>query len=405
LPAKRILLVAAKLGYQTRVFAETGERLGLRVQLATDRCHHLDNPWGDDAIPLDFTGPVLPGNAGPFDGVVAVGDAPAEAASRIAESLGLPFHPHHAARAARNKFLARQRFAATPGLLVPAFERVRVSDALDFEPPRFPCVVKPLTLSASRGVIRANTIQEYREAVRRIERILPSDPGEHLQVEDFVPGREFAVEGLMTHGKLRIFAIFDKPDPLDGPFFEETIYVTPTRSGLEQELEAATLAAVCALGLNHGPIHAEMRANEEGIWMLEAAARPIGGLCARVLRTASGRSWEEVILRHAAGVDDGAGEVLRSGGSGVMMIPIPRRGLYLGFSGGTEAAAVPGIEGVEITAKEGQEMVPLPEGASYLGFLFAHADTPKAAEAALRTAHSLLRFDIATSLPVIQRLD
>jgi len=402
LPAKRILLVAAKLGYQTRVFAETGERLGLQTQLATDRCHHLDNPWGDDAIPLDFAAPALPpGDTFGYDGVVAVGDAPAEAAAHIAHTLGIPFHPPAAARAARNKFLARQCFAATPGLLVPAFERVRLTEALDLAPPRYPCVVKPLTLSASRGVIRANNMQEYREAVRRIARILPGDPDEYLQVEDFVPGREFAVEGLMTNGTLRVFAIFDKPDPLNGPFFEESIYVTPTRSGLEQQLEAATVAAVRALGLHHGPVHAEMRVNEQGVWMLEAAARPIGGLCAQVLRTASGRSWEEVILRHAAGIDDGAGETLRTGGSGVMMIPIPRRGVYLGFSGGAEAAAVPGIEGVEITAKEGQELVPLPEGASYLGFLFAHADTPKAAEAALRTAHSLLRFEIATSLPVV----
>ncbi len=398
--SKRILLVAGKLGYQTRVFAEAGARLGYEVQLATDRCHMLDNPWGDGAISVDFANPTT--FRGSYDGIVAVGDQPAEVASLLAEANGLRFHPPAAAAAARNKHAARQKFAAAGGLLVPRFERLTVRQATsDYQPFAFPCVLKPLTLSASRGVIRANDLAEFREAAGRIGRML-SGPGvcDDIQVEEFIPGREYALEGLMTDGELHVFAIFDKPDPLDGPFFEETIYVTPSRSADQDCIIAATKRAVRALGLTHGPIHAEMRVNDAGVWMLEAAARPIGGLCGQVLRTASGRRWEEVILRHAAGDGDGRDERLRAGGSGVMMIPIPRRGVYRGVAGIEEAAQVPGIEGLEITAKEGQEMIPLPEGASYLGFLFAHALTPAEAENALREAHGKLKFELAQSLTV-----
>jgi biotin carboxylase len=397
---KRILLVAAKLGYQTRVFAEAGTRLGYQIQLATDRCHHLNDPWGDGAVALDFRAEIheVPGD---FDGIVAVGDQPAEIASRIAAAKGLRFHPPHAVTAARNKHLARQRFAEA-GMLVPGFERVRLDDADDYCPKRFPCVLKPLCLSASRGIIRADNLDEFRAAFTRIRRMLPSTE-QYLQVEDFIPGQEFALEGIMTGGKLHTLAVFDKPDPLDGPFFEETIYVTPTRSGATGHQIIATVQdAVQALGLTDGPVHAEMRVNERGVWMLEVAARPIGGLCARALQFRSGRSLEELILRHAAGDDDASAEQLRLGGSGVMMIPIPRRGIYQSVRGVEQAQNIPGIESIEITAKEGQEMIPLPEGASYLGFIFAHAGDPMGAEAALRQAHALLEFNLAATLPQIR---
>jgi biotin carboxylase len=331
---------------------------------------------------------------------VAVGDQPAEIASRIAAGKGLRFHPPHAVAAARNKHSARQQFAQA-NLLVPGFERVALGDVNTYLPQRFPCVLKPLCLSASRGVIRADNPDEFRAAFARIHRMLPRTE-QFLQVEDFIPGREFALEGLMTGGRLHTLAIFDKPDPLDGPFFEETIYVTPSRSTETEQIVATTEQAVQALGLTEGPVHAEMRVNEAGVWMLEVAARPIGGLCARTLQFKSGRSLEELILRHAAGDDDGSAEELRSGGSGVMMIPIPRRGVYQSVTGIEQAQDIPGIEGVEITAKEGQEMIPLPEGASYLGFIFAHASHSRAAEEALRQAHRHLQFNLAGTLPQVK---
>jgi biotin carboxylase len=266
-------------------------------------------------------------------------------------------------------------------------------------------VLKPLSLSASRGVIRADHPAEFIAAFRRIESLLADpdiarlheDQDRFLQVEDFIEGREFALEGILTKGKLRALALFDKPDPLDGPFFEETIYVTPSReSGDQQEaMVRTTQAAVKALGLTDGPIHAEMRVNRSGVWMLEVAARPIGGLCARVLP-----GLEELILRHAAGDSDGA-LAMTTPAAGVMMIPIPREGIYMDVEGLQRARSVPGIEDVIVTAKQGQKLIPLPEGASYLGFIFARAATPDAAEEALRNAHRQLRFEIATALPVV----
>lgn len=397
--SRRLLLFAATTGYQIRVFADAARRLGIDLTLATDRCHVLEDPWGDRAIAVKFdrideSVEALDGRY--FDGVAAVGDRPAVLAAAAAEKLGLRFHPPAAARACNDKFLARQLYQAA-GLRVPPFFRASLEAdpaALAARAP-FPCVLKPLGLSASRGVIRANDAGEFLAAFHRIRKL-----GEaQIQVEGYIPGREFAVEGLVTAGKLQPLAIFDKPDPLEGPFFEETLYVTPSRepAAVQQALLETTAQAVRALGLRHGPVHAELRYNAEGAWMLEAAARPIGGLCAKALRFDGGIPLEELILRHALG-EDVTGARLADPAAGVMMIPIPRDGVYHSVEGVDAARAVPGIEEFVLTAKPGQRLIPLPEGASYLGFLFARGDTPQAVESALRRSHAELRFEIATAL-------
>jgi len=408
---KRLLLIGATTGYQTRVFAEAAERLGYELILATDRCHVLDDPWGDHAIPLRFEDPAgaaeTIATVARVDGILAVGDRPAYIAALAAARLGIRYNSPDSVAASRNKFLARERFRAA-GLPLPEFHRIALAEGPEGASieARYPCVLKPLGLSASRGVIRADNPAEFIAAFRRIENLLADpdiarlheDQDRYLQVESFIEGREFALEGLLAHGHLRVLAIFDKPDPLNGPFFEETIYVTPSRENAStvRAIIETTGAAVRALGLSHGPIHAEMRVNASGVWMLEVAARPIGGLCARVLP-----GLEELILRHAAGFD--AGELaMRSPAAGVMMIPIPREGIYVNTGGLEAARAQPGVEDVIITAKQGQKLVPLPEGASYLGFIFARGETPDAVEAALRSAHHQLDFEIAAALPVMQ---
>jgi biotin carboxylase len=300
-------------------------------------------------------------------------------------------------------------------LPVPKFFRVPVSanplDAAGHAP--YPCVLKPLGLSASRGVIRVNNDAEFAEAFSRIRTLLGSadiammreEQNQYIQMESFIEGREFALEGLVTAGELQMIAIFDKPDPLDGPFFEETIYVTPSRESPEaqQVLIAAASRAVRALGLTRGPIHAELRMKAGQAWVLEVAARPIGGLCARMLQFHGGVPLEEVILRHAVGEDISHVRLCDSA-SGVMMIPIPNGGgVYRGVEGVEQALVIADVEDVIITAKEGQKILPLPEGASYLGFIFARAGLPARVEQVLREAHACLRFDIATALPVMRR--
>jgi len=226
---------------------------------------------------------------------------------------------------------------------------------------------------------------------------------EYVQVESYIPGREFAVEGIVTRGAPRILAVFDKPDPLEGPYFEESIYVTPSREAeaVQQAIRGAVEKAARALGLYHGPFHAELRYNESGPWMLEVAARPIGGLCSKALRFGAGMPLEELVLRHAMG-EDISGLALASGASGVMMVPIPRGGIYEGVTGVEAAREAAGIEDIIITAKPGQELVPLPEGAAYLGFIFARGGEPVEVEKALRTAHAKLDFRIAIALPTMK---
>ena len=403
----RLLLFAATTGYQLHAFAEAARRLDVVLTLATDRCHVLDDPWGDHAIPVrfhDVAGSLDALRGVRFDAVAAVGDAPAVLAAEAAAMLDLPFHPPAAVRACHDKYTARRLFQEA-GLPVPEFFRAMLAEGPDEAARRapYPCVLKPLDLSASRGVIRANGPAEFAAAFRRIQAILRETQATHLQVEAYISGREFAVEGLVTRGVPRVLAIFDKPDPLEGPFFEETIYVTPSHESdaTQRTIREAVTQAARALRLYHGPFHAELRFNDQGAWMLEVAARPIGGLCARALRFGAGMPLEELILRHALGEDVPALE-REDAASGVMMIPIPRGGVYEDASGIDEARAVPGVEDVIITAKQGQLLLPLPEGSTYLGFIFARGDNPAAVEQSLRRAHGKLSFRIDTALPTLR---
>lgn len=412
---KRVLIVASTTGYQTRLFADAARRLGMEAALATDRCHVLEDPWGDRAIPVRFDDP-YPGaetiaQAGPFDGIIAVADRQAFLAAIVAEKLGLPYNSPASVEAARNKFLTRQRFL-TAGLPVPRFFRVELDQnpAEAAERAEYPCVLKPLGLSASRGVIRASNSAEFVAAFHRIKallarpeiQVLRDEQNRYIQVESFIAGQEFAVEGVLTAGRLKILAVFKKPDPLNGPFFEETIYLTPPRA-LQPALVPAIEKAIRALGLTHGPIHAEARVDGERAWVLEVAARPIGGLCAKALRFNGEMPLEELLLRHAAGEDVSPLE-RESCASGVMMIPIGGEfaggAVYEGVEGLDGALEIAGVEEIAITAKIGHTLEPLPEGSSYLGFIFARGNAPEDVERSLRSAHARLRFQMAAKLPV-----
>ncbi len=406
----RLLLLLPTRTYRTEAFVEAARTLGVDLVCASERPSTLEALAADSLLTLDFDDPdaaaatVAAWQRGrPIDAVVGVDDLTATAAAAIAERLGLRANSPAAAAAARNKDRMRQCLAAA-GVPVPRFRRIALAEdpVLAAQAVGFPCVLKPLALSASRGVIRADTPDQFVAAFRRIAAILRRDDvtasgeaAEFLLAEAFVPGLEVALEGLLVRGRLHVLALFDKPDPLDGPYFEETIYVTPSRlpDPAQARIAAVTADACAALGLAEGPVHAELRVNDDGPWVIEVAARSIGGLCSRTLRFGTGMSLEELILRHALDWPIATLERERRP-AGVMMIPIPRAGRLRGVQGAEAAKRVEGVEDVSITAHVGQELVPLPEGWQYLGFIFARADTPEAVEKALREAHAHLAFDI-----------
>mgnify|MGYP002632303191 CR=1 FL=1 len=416
-----MLLLATTTGYQIRSFGEAAEALGVRLVFASDRCDQLEDPWWDQAIPVRFHDEARSvdavvgacGDTAP-DGIVAVGDRPAVLAAHLARAFGLPGHTVAAAAACRNKLATRQALWAA-GLPTPWFDSMPIEGDAEGTSLRvkYPAVVKPLALSGSRGVMRVNDSVELVAAFERLRRLLDArdvriDGDEaHGQalVEGFIPGAEYAIEGVMTHGTLQLLAICDKPDPLDGPFFEETIYRMPSLAPqqVQRRIGEAVVAACAALGLHHGPVHAECRVSGDSVYILEVAARPIGGLCSSALRFRSKGSnavegtgvvsLEEVLLRHALG-EPVTSYVREDAASGVMMIPIPKRGVYRSVSGVDQAKRVPCIEDVRITAKADTTLVPLPEGKSYLGFIFARAATPGEVDQALRAAHATLHFAI-----------
>jgi biotin carboxylase len=400
--------------YRTRAFLDAARKAGCDIVAASERPSTLEagNPAG--LITLNLSNPEQAAREAKefaasyaIDAVIPVDEDTAVVAASVARALGLKHNSVESTQAAKNKFLMREALSRA-GVRVPRYRHFSLdSDAAEIaRGVDFPCVVKPVFLSTSRGVMRANDEAEFLSAVERIEAILNRPEiarrggagSRAVLVEEFIPGFEIAVEGLLTDGRLRVLAIFDKPDPLDGPFFEETIYVTPSRlpAQVQQRVGETTAAAARAMGLSRGPIHAELRINEQGPWVIEVAARAIGGLCSRALRFGEGLSLEEVILRHALGERVEALERERRA-AGVMMIPIPRRGILRDVRGLDVARSLSDIEDVIITAHITQELLPPPEGASYLGFIFSRAATPDRAEAALREAHSLIEFLIEPS--------
>lgn len=406
------LLVAPHLSYRTGAYIQAAKALGISLTVAST----AENALSGQGIKIDLNDVersvrtlVDATSRTRFDGVLATDDATVEIASHVAGELGLPHNPASAARVSRRKDLSRERMAAAE-LNIPKFALFEIADAeaslVRLGWTEWPAVIKPLAWSGSRGVMRVDDEHEFVACAARLEGLMSADrpsnsfEAGHALIESFIPGVEVAFEGLMRQGSLVPLALFDKPDPLNGPFFEETYYVTPSREDQQtQTLILNTVERACAaFGLHHGPVHAEMRINQDGVWPLEIAARTIGGDCARLLKFGSGYGLEELVLANAVGLELETTTTGESGG--VLMLPIERGGVLRRVEGVMAAQNVEGIEDVHIALNAGQELVPLPDGASYLGFIFARGSSPHEVERALRDAHTHLDVVVAPRIDV-----
>ena len=403
----RVLLLVPTASYRAADFQLAAARLGATVVIGTDRDLAISRFADDRCLVVDMNRPEEAAavierchERAPLDAVVGVDEQGVLAASVAAARLGLRGNDPSSVARTRDKAAMRAAFE-TDGVPQPRFRVLEPpADVTELgEEVGWPCVIKPLSGSASRGVIRADDAGEARSAVRRIRNILartPAGPAAPLLVERYLPGAEVAVEGLLVSGELHVLAIFDKPDPMEGPFFEETLLITPSRLDPTtlSDVEKVTGRAAHALGLTEGPIHAELRVDDGRVGVLEVAARSIGGLCSRSLRFGADTTLEELILRHALGLSP-TSDIRERRASGVMMIPVPRAGRLQDVRGRDEALGIPGIDSVQITIGRTRPVHPLPEGDRYLGFIFAHADSPEGVEKALRAAHERLEIDIA----------
>lgn len=396
----RLLLLLPAAGYANQDFIEAASRLGVELVTCADYCHRLAPGWGLPplmSVPFDQPEASLPqvlrALKQPVDAVLAADDHGVALAAQLRVALKLPGNPPEAVARLTDKLHFRQLQHAT-GLLHPAFVAIQGQDAKAAEALEFPLVVKARRLNASRGVIRVDDAVQLSRAIQQVQRIQKrAQRGADalgLLIETFIPGIEVALDGVLTQGTLQVLAVFDKPDPLNGPYFEETLYVTPSRlpEATQTKLAVAVQHACEAAGLSEGVIHAEARINDAGVWLLEIAPRGIGGLCGRMLTATLGMGSAEIVLRHAVGLP--LPTQTNADAAGVMMIPIPIKGILRGVDGVSAALGMPHITGIEITAQPGQLMAPPPEGAAYLGFIFSRAATPAAAEAALRAAHAAL---------------
>lgn len=424
-PVPRVLLLVPTTTYRVRDFLEAADSLNTDLVIGSDGRQTLEDVMGTRALVLPLGGvaardigesveAIVDANSRtPFDAIVGVDDGGTVVAAAASARLGLPNNDVEAVRRTRDKRELRRAFSVAevpqPDFTILDPDDVRTLLAGEHPPwiddVAFPAVVKPPGLSGSQGVIRVDAPGELPAVARRIVEITahaegraPTDPPgpDGLILEEFVAGPEVAVEAVVRAGTVRILAVFDKPDPLEGPYFEETIYVTPSRHSDRdlRDLARVVETGVAALGLSEGPVHAEARLTDRGVRLLEVAARSIGGLCARALRFGVGVSLEEVILRHALELREPV-LVPEGAASGVMMLPIPRAGTLREVRGVDEARAVPGVVGLEVTIPRGRRVEPLPEGDRYLGFLFARGKGPAEVEATLRTAHAHLTVDIS----------
>ena len=406
----RMMLLTTVRTYRASAFLAAAEKLGIEIVQAIDMPRELAQDRSD-VLSLNFNDLdeavaeiVTYADQRPLQAILSVDDSGSILAAHASAALNLPHNNIMAVEAARDKYIMRT-YLNQVGILCPQFRRFSTHD----DPQKiagmvdYPCVVKPLNLSGSRGVIRANNSAELETAVKRTTRLIHKIRGEGEQsflIEDYIPGVEVALEGLLENGSMTVLALFDKPDPLVGPFFEETIYVTPSRLPADVQVDIATCTsqAAAALGLHSGPIHAELRVNDDGPWIVELAGRSIGGLCGQTLQFGVDGSLEEIILRQACGLPITTKQTTDA--RGVMMIPIPEAGLLRGVAGLEKAQETPLIEEITITAPLNNPLVPLPEGDSYLGFIFARGTTPQAVESALRNAHAQLHFQIDTLIPI-----
>ena len=336
----------------------------------------------------------------PVQAVIGTDDLTVELAAKVSRALGLTHNDPAAIRYTRRKDLARVCLQHSP-VNVPAFEK-RTLDSLSAQTPAaipYPCVIKPLALSGSRGVIRVNSDEELQLACQRLRPILQQadndEERETVLIEAYIPGYEFAYEGLLNKGQLQTLALFDKPDLMQGPYFEETYYITPSRLApqLQEKIHLAVMQACEAYGLCEGPVHAEVRIHDDEVWFMEMASRTIGGQCAQLLNYATGMTLEEMVIAQASGAAIKLNDAQQA--AGVLMIPINQRGLLRRVEGIMAAEKIEYIEDIEISIREGYEIIPLPEGDSYLGFIFAKAPTPVLVEQALREAYAKL--NIVTS--------
>ena len=396
---RRVLLLAA--GSQPHGFGDVAERLGIELVLPPEH-----NSGSDEKTIADL---VAFGRANAVDGLVCSGDRPSLTAAHVAKALRLPWHPPLAAVASRNKLLTRERLRDSD-LLVPWFfpTSVTAAPAALANMVSYPCVVKPVTFTGGTGVIRADDGASFVEAFERVRALLAAreaggeadEANDGLLVEGFIEGWEFALEGVMHHGALNAFALFDKPDLLEGPIFDETIWVTPSLAPepMQWDILDAVSRAAAALGLQHGPVHAEVRVADRGVYVLSVAAKPMEALWSPTLRFQKKGEGpvvplEEVLLRHALG-ESPSDWRREAAASGVMMIPVPARGVFRAVDGVAEATAIPGIDDVRILVSPDQPVVPRPDAAAQLGVIFAHGATTEEVEGALREAHALLRFAI-----------
>ena len=410
-----VILIIPSASYRTGPFMNAIKKLDLKVLVISDKSQVFSGKYPDNLIIINFNHwkdksveiSKWAKNNG-LKAVIGVDEESIVLAANLSNFLNVDHNSIESVLLTKNKYLMRTELIKT-GLCSPWFKIFSIYESSNkiINEISFPCVIKPTFLSGSRGVMRVNTKKELSEGIKTLNELLSLDElrkrggkqSDYIMIEEYIPGKEVAIEGIVSEGKLTMLAIFDKPELLEGPTFEETIIVTPSvlTKKIQYSLLETLQVVVKALGIVKGPVHAEARINRNGNYILECASRSIGGLCSKVLEFQGGISLEELILRSYLGRNIEKSKLIGNA-RGVMMMPTEKKGILKEIGGVKDALVVKGVTDLQITVKPGEKLQPLPKGDRYLGFIFAGGNNQEFVINALKNAWSKIEIVLENDL-------
>ncbi len=386
---KKLLLVIPENSYKSNDFVVAAEKLGIDFLIITDS-EQVSSKFSDTVIINKFDAELNKNNLKKLKDVthvLPVDHSALKFSGYLVDLLEVKGNKLESINLSMNKYESRKIFNSLLDIKVNNEIIKNIDDVNTFINKNGTSVLKPIYGTASKSVLKINNVEKNKE---QIEKLMQDCFDQDLVIEEYIDGKEYALEGTIINSELKKIVIFDKPVEYKHPYFEESIYITPSELSSEAEKRVVSIVdkACKKIGLEDGPVHVEFKINENQIFIIEINPRMIGGLCSRCLSFGLFKvSLEEIIL-HAFMNNELKNIELLNNYVGVLMIPTPKSGKFISINK-EELENIPNISNVEITVPEGSDLLEPPYGDKYLGFAFSQGIDKKTVNESLLTAMNL----------------
>ena len=386
---KKLLLVIPENSYKSNDFVVAAEKLGIDFLIITDS-EQVSSKFSDTVIINKFDAELNKNNLKKLKDVthvLPVDHSALKFSGYLVDLLEVKGNKLESINLSMNKYESRKIFNSLLDIKVNNEIIKNIDDVNTFINKNGTSVLKPIYGTASKSVLKINNVEKNKE---QIEKLMQDCFDQDLVIEEYIDGKEYALEGTIINSELKKIVIFDKPVEYKHPYFEESIYITPSELSSEAEKRVVSIVdkACKKIGLEDGPVHVEFKINENQIFIIEINPRMIGGLCSRCLSFGLFKvSLEEIIL-HAFMNNELKNIELLNNYVGVLMIPTPKSGKFISINK-EELEKIPNISNVEITVPEGSDLLEPPYGDKYLGFAFSQGIDKKTVNESLLTAMNL----------------